>query len=848
MLLGVGASTKATYVDDIFSTFLYKGNNGNTLNINNGIDLTGEGGMTWIKCRDTGSTNHSIYDTVRGASELLWTNSNAAQMDQTACGSNKALYQFNNNGFTLGGNCNGTENWDQKAFSSWSFRKTKGFFTIATWTGNSSYDQTISHDLGCEPGCIMYKSVSASGSWYVYHRGATKDKFLSLNSNGAAVSFSDTLTVTSTQFVAPGELGANTNGETYVAYLWGGGESDAATARSVEFDGSGDALTTSTSSDYTFGTGDFTVEHWINTGSTAGATSVIDARTNYTNNWTTYLNTDFTYNFYAVGGNRIVSTPLAQGTWNHVALCRSSGTTTLYLNGISQGTYSDSNNYTNTTLKLGLNFASGHAFIGKISNFRVVKGTAVYTSSFRPPTEPLTNITNTKLLCCNNSSVTGTTTGTVTSSGDPTASSDSPFDDPAGFAFGENEDQNVIKCGSYVGNGSATGPEINLGWEPQWILFKSEEEEDWKLVDSMRGIAKGNQDAALHPHENSSEFTDANYLDLTSTGFKITTNSATFNSDGKVITYTAIRRPDGYVGKPPELGTGVFAMDTGNSSSTIPTFDSGFPVDFAFERTYASTQSWYTGARLISGKYLTLNGTGAEGNASDHTFDSNTGWQKSGYNTTHQSWMWKRHAGFDVVTYTGNKIAGLQIPHSLNAVPEMMWVKNRGAAENWAVYHKGLNGGTNPEQYFINLNEDDAEYGSHNNMWNSTAPTSTHFTLGSWDEMNANNGNHIAFLFASVNGISKVGYYAGTTSNLTITTGFQPRFVIIKNITTADSWYVLDTTRGWGSGNDEYLQLNSNAAQVAHDFGAPTSTGFTLGYNNGAYNNNGDNFIYYAHA
>ena len=67
--------------------------------------------------------------------------------------------------------------------------------------------------------------------------------------------------------------------------------------------------------------------------------------------------------------------------------------------------------------------------------------------------------------------------------------------------------------------------------------------------------------------------------------------------------------------------------------------------------TYASTQSWYTGARLISGKYLTLNSTGAEGNASDHTFDSNTGWQKSGYNTTHQSWMWKRHAGFDVVTW-----------------------------------------------------------------------------------------------------------------------------------------------------------------------------------------------------
>ena len=75
-----------------------------------------------------------------------------------------------------------------------------------------------------------------------------------------------------------------------------------------------------------------------------------------------------------------------------------------------------------------LNFVY-HDFHGKISNFRIVKGTGVCTTTFKPPTEPLTNITNTKLLCCNNSSTTGSTVtpGTITANGDPTASTTDPF-------------------------------------------------------------------------------------------------------------------------------------------------------------------------------------------------------------------------------------------------------------------------------------------------------------------------------------------------------------------------------------------------------------------------------------
>ena len=105
-------------------------------------------------------------------------------------------------------------------------------------------------------------------------------------------------------------------------------------------------------------------------------------------------------------------------------------------------------------------------------------------------------------------------------------------------------------------------------------------------------------------------------------------------------------------------------------------------------------------------------------------------------------------------------------------------------------------------------------------------------------------------LFASVDGISKVGSYTGNgASSQTITTGFQPRFIIIKNIDqSGKSWMVLDTVRGWASGNDNYLQLNDSAAQLSHDFGNPTSTGFYLHGGGSTYNGSGTNYIYYAHA
>jgi hypothetical protein len=174
-----------------------------------------------------------------------------------------------------------------------------------------------------------------------------------------------------------------------------------------------------------------------------------------------------------------------------------------------------------------------------------------------------------------------------------------------------------------------------------------------------------------------------------------------------------------------------------------------------------------------------------------------------------------------------------------------MWLRGRSSSD-WEVYHKGLNGGSSPETYSIKLNEADSEINV--SRWYSTSPTSTHFTVTK-NYFNVSNEGLYMMLFASVSGVSAVGYYDGSSSAQTITTGFQPRFLLVKQINGANWWLILDTTRGWGSGNDQYLSPNVTNAQASYDFGAPTSNGFSVpGVGNAAINASGSSYIYYAHA
>jgi hypothetical protein len=432
--------------------------------------------------------------------------------------------------------------------------------------------------------------------------------------------------------------------------------------------------------------------------------------------------------------------------------------------------------------------------------------------------------------------------------------------------FGEGGDQDIIKCSSYSGNGSSSGPIVNLGWEPQFIIFKcaSSNGEDWMVFNSLRGIATDGDEQKLILNSDDAEVASTTFFDVTSTGFKVTSSNNAINKNGEKYIYIAIRRPDGLTAKPAKLGTDVFAMNAPTGSASTPEFISNFPVDYGIYRKPASTQNWYNSARLIEPNELKTDSSDAESAwANGISFNYSNGWGTSGQYTpigSYQSWMWKRHAGFDVVCYTGTG-SNQTIAHSLGVAPELIFIKNRdsnvnnGAYAEWIAWHKDLTSGgyTNIPSTNVFTELSTTEGVGTGNWFNSTAPTSSVVTLGvngnKWDVRHNQSGDsYLMLLFASVTGICKVGSYDGQDSTLTITTGFAPRFLIIKRTNGGTgSWYVLDTVRGWGSGDDKDIKLNMNNAQQDYDIGAPTSTGFTLTVDS-AWNASGSKYIYYSHA
>ena len=149
-------------------------------------------------------------------------------------------------------------------------------------------------------------------------------------------------------------------------------------------------------------TGDFTIEFWLNFSSLSNYQTIFTKGYTAAGGLLVQTNTGTgTLLIYAAGSVVITASSASTlGTWNHYALVRNSGTLTLYLNGTSVGSASNSTNFNNTeSFNVG-GSVSGYYTNGYISNFRVVKGTAVYTGSFTPSTTPFTAITNTQLLVC----------------------------------------------------------------------------------------------------------------------------------------------------------------------------------------------------------------------------------------------------------------------------------------------------------------------------------------------------------------------------------------------------------------------------------------------------------------
>ena len=384
----------------------------------------------------------------------------------------------------------------------------------------------------------------------------------------------------------------------------------------------------------------------------------------------------------------------------------------------------------------------------------------------------------------------------------------------------DDSDESMIKCGSYTGNGSNDGPEIDLGFEPQWILQKrTDVSDDWHIFDNMRGIVSGGLDKYLRPNGTDDENQNT-WLELTSTGFKLTSGQSNVNASGGNYIYMAIRRPN----KPAKEFEPEELFNTGVGISDDPTFQTGFVTDMGMETIVSSSYSNLIFSRLTGTAYLHTDSSGTGSTGPAVTWDYQDGMLDSFANSTSFNWWgFKRAPGFfDVVTYEG-QTNEFEVKHNLGVTPELILQKSRTRSDPWNSWFTGL---TN--QQTINLNGNNPIIEAGFDLWgtNPTVATDEVFRVGGLrfgtQATGVNGGagqSHIAYLFASVPGISKVGTYTGTGSAHDIECGFTngARFVMIKRLDSAGDWYVWDSQRGIVSGTEPYLYLNSNSAQVTGD-------------------------------
>ena len=396
-------------------------------------------------------------------------------------------------------------------------------------------------------------------------------------------------------------------------------------------------------------------------------------------------------------------------------------------------------------------------------------------------------------------------------------------------SFGEDSDEAVIKCGTYAGSGGVQT--ISVGFEPQWILIKNRGATyNWVILDMMR-VWTEEECIALVANNTAADDDIQSLIDSRPdpNGFTMSSNYDFINKSGNDYIYIAIRRPH----KPPEAGTDVFKPELLTSASQ--TFNPGFAPDMNWHMFERSSSSGFaiTGSRLTGNKrYLQTYSSSAEsGSGSNWEYDAPTGKFTQGISSGSTSggieYFFKRAPGFmDMVAWSGNDSANRAISHNLNAVPELIFAKCRTNTENWMISTDDLI--TSAEGFFFTNNSKRTGMSAFSSV---SAPTSSAFYVGSDSSINGSGRTYLAFIFASLDGISKIGTYTGTGSDgINVDCGFTAgaRLVIIKRVDGTGNWFCWDSARGIVSGNDPWLALNGGTEDATTDYIDPLDAGFTV--------------------
>ncbi len=329
------------------------------------------------------------------------------------------------------------------------------------------------------------------------------------------------------------------------------------------------------------------------------------------------------------------------------------------------------------------------------------------------------------------------------------------------------------------------------------------------------------------------------------------------------------------------------ALWAGNSSTQTITNDgnSDLQPDFVWNKNRSSAlshilQDSTRGATGGVYRYLISNSTAAEAVQSDGDgitslnsdgfslgFGNSNSWNSTGNNFV--AWQWKANggttssntdgtltggatvqantdAGFSIITYTGTSQTNPTVGHGLNQAPELVLVKNRDLARNWAVGMTAV-GWTK----YLELDTTDGE-ATNSGWWGNQNPTSTTVGLGTGTQTAGNTYDYVMYAFHSVQGYSKFGKYVGNGSNTNgtfIYTGFKPAMIIAKRTdANAHNWFIWDTKRAPSNRVEAVLYPNATTKESSLFQIDILSNGFKHYNNYGSTNTSGASYIYMAWA
>ena len=425
--------------------------------------------------------------------------------------------------------------------------------------------------------------------------------------------------------------------------------------------------------------------------------------------------------------------------------------------------------------------------------------------------------------------------------------------------------------GSYTGNGANNV--ISTGIEPAWLMIKrTNGSGTWMMYDNKRTTSNP-RDTILQANLANAELTGSSLgVNFLTNGFEVLGNNGDFNGSGDTYLYLAFAADPSTAPVLADSFNAVTYEGNGFSSYPIPITGFGFSPSMIWfkERTPQGFDHGLYDVVRGTERLIYPDLTQAETDTVDRgvqSFDSDgvtlgDNNKANALNSDYVAWAWKANSaptintdgtiqsivsanqasGFSIVKYTGTGSAAT-VGHGLSFTPELVILKNLSVSSNWWTWTKDLGGG---DKYLALDSTSGVQ--SATTIWNGTVPTSTVFSVGVDSGANGSGNNIIAYCFASISGFSKIGNYTGDgTTTKTITTGFQPDFVMIKVTSQADNWVILDSVRG-GSKN---LKPNSSAVE-ATESGTNVefiSTGFKLigsGPGLGQTNGSGKSYIYAA--